>query len=257
MTDSGFYGELAPFYHLVYSDWEASVSRQASALDAIIRAADGTREGSVLDAACGIGTQSLGLAALGYRVTASDLSPGAVERARREAERRELDVGFSVADMREVFDHHGRTFDVVLAADNSVPHLLSDAEILRAFRQFFSCTRPGGVCVVSVRDYAVEERGGTRVVPHGVRVEDGVRYLVFQLWEWRGELYDVSLYLVEDRPGSEPVTRVMRSTYYAVSLDTLAELMTRVGFERVRRIDGVFFQPVLVGRRPPADAAAG
>ena len=34
---------------------------------------------SILDVACGIGTQTLGLAALGHRVTASDLSAGAVE----------------------------------------------------------------------------------------------------------------------------------------------------------------------------------
>ena len=35
-------------------------------------------------------------------------------------------------------------FDLVMACDNAVPHLLSDAEILRAFGQMFACTRPGG-----------------------------------------------------------------------------------------------------------------
>lgn len=244
------YDTLAPFYHLVYADWQGSVVRQARALDALLRAEGVAPGASVLDAACGIGTQSLGLAALGYRVTGSDLSSGAVERARAEAERRGVRVDFSVADMRSAFDHHRREFDVVLAADNSVPHLLSDAELLAAFRQFLACTRPGGVCVVSVRDYAQEERGGTRVAQSGVREDDGVRHLVFQVWAWRGELYDVSLYLVEDRPGADPVTRVVRSTYYAVSLEVLAGLMERAGFERVRRIDGAFFQPVLVGRRP-------
>ena len=36
---------LAPFYHLIYPDWEASVAWQGEALDAVIRAelGDGAR----------------------------------------------------------------------------------------------------------------------------------------------------------------------------------------------------------------------
>ena len=114
-----FYDALAADYHRIYPDWNASIQRQANALDGIIRAT-GVSGRSVLDVSCGIGTQSLGLAALGYTVTASDLSPQAVARARSEAEQRHLKIDFSVADMRAVWDHHRRTFDIVLAADNSV-----------------------------------------------------------------------------------------------------------------------------------------
>jgi hypothetical protein len=35
--------------------------------------------------------------------------------------------------MRAAHDHHGREFDVVIACDNAIPHLLSDDEILLAF----------------------------------------------------------------------------------------------------------------------------
>lgn len=103
MTDTkGFYSELSDFYHLIYPDWEVSIQRQAEALDATVR--DVWRgSGTVLDVSCGIGTQSLGLASRGYKVTASDLSPGAIERARREALRRGLDISYSVADMRKPY----------------------------------------------------------------------------------------------------------------------------------------------------------
>ena len=37
--------------------------------------------------------------------------------------------------MRVAHDHHGRVFDVVIACDNAIPHLLSDEEILVAVRQ--------------------------------------------------------------------------------------------------------------------------
>src|SRR5436309_3564539 len=108
MTPEAFYDQLAPFYHLVYPDWQASVAGQAAALDGILRDLCGEGPLTLLDAACGIGTQTLGLAALGHRVTASDLSPAAVARARREAARRALDVDFSVADLRRLSGHHRR-----------------------------------------------------------------------------------------------------------------------------------------------------
>ena len=92
MTDKGtgacgaadFYDGLAPFYHLIYPDWEHSVERQGAALDAVIAELHPAAE-RVLDVACGIGTQALGLAGRGYRVAAADLSAAAVERAAREA----------------------------------------------------------------------------------------------------------------------------------------------------------------------------
>ena len=148
-----FYDALAPFYHLIFPDWEASVARQGAELDAVIRSELDGGARTVLDAACGIGTQSLGLAALGYDVTASDLSAAAVSRLREEAARRGLAVDARTADMRDLWDAHGRAFDVVLCADNSLPHLLTDGDILQALREFHRCTRPDGLCLVSLRDY--------------------------------------------------------------------------------------------------------
>jgi SAM-dependent methyltransferase len=246
-----FYDDLSPFYHLIFPDWEASIHRQAAALNDIIRERWDEPPLSILDVACGIGTQTLGLAALGHRVTASDISPKAVERAAREADARGLAVRFAVADMREAAAHHREQFDLVIACDNSVPHLLTDADLLAAFEQLFACTRPGGGCLISVRDYDQEERSGVQVKPYGVREEGESRYLIWQVWEFHGPLYDLAMYFVEDRGGAECTTRVIRSRYYAVGIDKLMELMRQAGFALVERIDGRFYQPVLVGRRPP------
>ena len=249
MSASDFYDNLAPFYHLIFENWERSIERQATALDSIIRSSARSGARSLLDVACGIGTQTLGLAARGYDVTASDLSPGAVHRARAEAVRRSLSIAFSVADMRVAHKHHARAFDVVLCADNSLPHLLTDGEILQTLEQFFACTNPGGLCIVSVRDYAALEHGGVQFKPYGVRVEGDARYALFQVWEWRGSLYDVHFYVVRDDGAANCETHVMRSTYYAISIAELMTLMARAGFERVQRLDDVFFQPVLIGVR--------
>ncbi|HEY8504178.1 MAG TPA: class I SAM-dependent methyltransferase [Gemmataceae bacterium] len=246
---SEFYDRLAPFYHLIYPDWEASVARQAEQLAAVIRGRWGGAR-TVLDVSCGIGTQAIGLAAAGFAVTGSDLSARGVERARREAAARGLDIPFSVCDMRAASRHHRGPFDVVLSCDNSVPHLLTDADILAALREMFACARPGGGCLLSVRDYDREPRGAGIVRPYGVREEAGKRYLVFQVWDFDGACYDLAMYFVEDdRAGGTARTHVMRSRYYAIGTGRLLELMREAGFADVERLDGVFYQPVLVGTR--------
>src|SRR5262249_43194514 len=113
METSRFYDDLADVYHLIYADWEQSIGRQATALDSIIRDQLGAGTKSVLDASCGVGTQSLGLAQRGYSVTGSDISARSILRAQREAEQRRLSINFRVADVRQCDKVHTEQFDVV------------------------------------------------------------------------------------------------------------------------------------------------
>ena len=246
-----YYDRLAPHYRLVYRDWDASVKRQAAALDGVIRELIGPGAKRVLDAACGIGTQSLGLAELGYQVTASDLSPQAVELARKEAARRKLRIDFGVADMRRLSEVHRELFDVVLACDNAIPHLLTDEEILLAFRQFHACAAPGGGCIVSVRDYSQVEREGKVIHPRTVHETADGRVVMFDVWEFDGDRYEMTTYVVKDRGGATARTRVIRGgQYYCVSLGRLEELLQEAGFRLAGTLRDRFFQPLLVGLRP-------
>ncbi len=251
MTDDlkQFYANFTPLYHLIYPNWDKSMERQASMLDSVIKEMWGEAVSTVLDVSCGIGTQSLGLAKLGYQVTASDLSPDEIERAKQEAEARGLSVAFSAADMREAHNHHARQFDVVISCDNAVPHLLTDEDILAAFRQMFECTSPGGVCIISVRDYQNEDFTKPQVKPYGIREEDGVRWILFQVWEPKGETYDVTIYFVEDRGCQQCQTHALRSTYNTIGISKLMDIMSQAGFAGVNRLDGRFFQPLILGRR--------
>lgn len=244
-----FYDQLAPFYHLIFPDWEASMHRQGEALETILRVRGCSPPCLILDAACGIGTQSLALAQRGYQVRASDLSSTAVSRARRESEARGLSIEITVCDMRGLANHHRSTFDVVLACDNALPHLLSEAEILGALKQMYRCTTPGGLCLISVRDYDALDRGGLQVHPHAAHEIAGTRYLLFQVWDWKGEQYETTMYVIEEPPAEARRVRTMRCRYYAIGIRKLLELMHQAGFIELERRDGEYYQPVLLGRR--------
>ena len=244
------YDEIATLYHLVYPDWNAAIARQAAALDAIIREHVGPPQRPILDVSCGIGTQALGLAALGYAVTASDLSSAAVERARLEAAQRHLAIDFTVADMRRCAEVHGSGFDVVLSADNSVPHLLSDDAIREAFTGSDGLVEAPGITILGVRDYLTEGRSSPQLVPYGFRSDGDNRYFVVQTRDWDGDFYDVAMYFIREGRGSKPATVIAGSSrYYAIPSDRLVSLLEENSFIEIQRLDGVLYGPVLVARR--------
>lgn len=247
MTDQ-FYDQLAPYYKYVYQDWDASVTRQARILDEVIREFSQISAKTLLDVSCGIGTQSIGLARLGYQVSASDLSSGEIEKAKIETQKAGLAINFQVADMREVKEVFPGPFDVVISCDNSIPHLLTDADILLAFKQFYQCTKEGGLCLVSVRDYAqMEHHDGKKMFPRTVHpIEDG-QLVMFDVWDFEQNQYEITTYIIEDTGGSQANVQVLHGgRYYCVGISTLEKLFVEAGFREVQTLMDRYFQPLMV-----------
>jgi SAM-dependent methyltransferase len=246
------YDDLADVYDLIYENWPASIERQAAALEQVIQSRNPGAQ-MIADVACGIGTQSLGLAARGFDVSGSDLSAGAIARAQREAAARGLQIDFRLDDMERLDTWADASVDAVISCDNAVPHLLDDARIETALRRFRSILKPGGVCVFSVRDYAAIVRdyhsGRPHVLTYGVRQRVQDRVLLFQVWDFDGDLYDLHFYFVFD-DGANVTTRVFRSRYYAITIERLMEIAEEAGFVDVERVEDVFFQPLIVCSRP-------
>lgn len=251
MTEA-FYDNLAPYYKYIYPDWDKSIQRQAKELDSVIREYFGTDPLSILDVSCGIGTQSIGLAAIGYEVTASDISSIEIDHAQLEAVRHGVQIKFTVADMRQVWEIHKKQFDIVVACDNSIPHLLSNDEILAAFRQFHKCTKPQGGCIISVRDYAqFEVKDGQKMMyPRLVHLTDEGQIAIFDVWDISGDYYEITTYVVEDSGKPNASTQVIRGgKYYCVQILTLENLLLDAGFRSINLLRDRFFQPILVAKK--------
>src|SRR3954452_1454560 len=111
---------------------------------AVQRLADaGLLTGDVFDAGCGTGEHALLAAAGGARVYGVDLSPTAIETARRKAIERGLDVRFDDGDMLTI-PLPDTAFDVVL--DSGLFHSFDDDERTRYVDRLHNALRPGGRC---------------------------------------------------------------------------------------------------------------
>lgn len=246
-----FYDGLAPTYDQIYSDWEGAIARQAKALDRVIRRALGTGTLRVLDCACGIGTQLIGLAALGYQMSGGDLSPAAVARATAECETRGLTAGIVAADMRRL-PHQDETFDAVVCADNALPHLLTDEDVLQALREMRRVARPGAVILVTTRDYdsIIADRPATAPIQRsGV---SGRRVVTTQLWDWHpgSSVYDLTHLQVSETSPGQWATTARVATYRAWTRSELADLARAAGMTDVHWATGTetgFFQPLMIG----------
>ena len=247
--DPTFYDRLAPFYHLLYADWEASIDRQGAALAALLRELGVHPGAAVHDAACGIGTQTIALAREGYRMSGSDLSHGSVTRARAEITERRLVADLAVCDMRNLDRIVREPVAAVIACDNAIAHLLSDAEILDALRSCHDTLIPGGALLLSVRHYEAAPRRNPDVRPHVVHTDGDRRVVPVQVWEWDEDHYNLRLYVTEEYTTGACFTHMLSTRYYAIPLTRLVSLAREAGFVRVERRDGVLFQPVVVGFR--------
>jgi SAM-dependent methyltransferase len=243
-----FYDSFTDYYHLICEDWDDECKYQGERLEAIIKENTGIADPTIFDVTCGIGTQIIGLAQRGARVSGADISSAAVDRARREAQARGLTINLSVSDILSVSCEIKDPFDVVISCDNSLPHLLSDEKLEQALAQMYRCIRPGGLCLITIRDYEKEPQEGQVFKPYGIRKIGDESVVLFQVWNFSGKVYDLFWYVVRQATGnSEPKTERFKSQFYAVPVSTVLGLMEKVGFKNVRRLDGAYFQPVLLG----------
>ncbi|MBQ3108545.1 MAG: class I SAM-dependent methyltransferase, partial [Clostridia bacterium] len=120
-----FYDSLASQYDKLFQNWRSATREQAVILNALFEKNGFDRSAKILDCACGIGTQAIGLAELGYDVTASDLSEGALAQAKARAAEEQLKIRFERADFCTLEESFTEQFDIVICMDNALPHMLT------------------------------------------------------------------------------------------------------------------------------------
>lgn len=245
-----FYDSLASHYDKLFLDWESDSHEQAAMLKRIFDKSGFDGNANILDCACGIGTQAIGLACLGYSVTASDISSGELAEAEARAANAGIKIRFKNADFCNLSNAFNEKFDIVIAMDNALPHLLTNADLKKAVISIINQINDNGIFVGSIRDYdALLKYKPPYSPPYIHKTENGQR-VSFQTWEWNDDRYKLIQYIIEDGDGLK--TNKFECEYRATRREELTELFISYGCNKVEWLfpdETGFYQPIIIARK--------
>lgn len=140
--------------------------------------------GRALELGCGTGTSAVWLAQQGFDVTAIDLSPPAIERARRRADEAGVHVRFLVADVLSPPAELAGPFDFFF--DRGCYHVVRREDGRGYMATLRRLTRPGTVGLVLTGNAREPRDPGPPVVSEEqLRAEWGTDFEFVQLREFR------------------------------------------------------------------------
>ena len=228
-----FYDDMASQYDKLFLDWNATTQEQAVILNKIFNNNGFSTSAHILDCACGIGTQAIGLAALGYPVTASDISDGELVEAKARAESQGVSIRFEHADFCALTDTFSEQFDIVIAMDNATGQI-----------------KQGGIFVASIRDYdSLLDSKPPYSPPYIHKTEKGQR-VSFQTWVWNGDNYQLTQYIIDDEENLQIGKYVCE--YRATRREELTNLLLSSGCSQVIwkfPEESGFYQPIVIARK--------
>ena len=245
-----FYNNLATQYDKLFLDWQETTRQQAEILDKIFKSNGFDYSAKLLDCACGIGTQAIGLARLGYQVTASDISDGELAVAEKRATENDVKICFRQADFRTLSDTFAEKFDMMIAMDNALPHMLTAADLAVAIKSIVNQIEQNGIFVASIRDYdSLLEKKPPYSPPYIHKTDKGKR-VSFQTWEWKEENYKLTQYIVEDEESLQ--VSKFECEYRATRREEITKLLLANGCSKVEWMfpeETGFYQPIVVVRK--------
>lgn len=245
-----FYDNMASQYDKLFLDWHATTKEQAVVLERIFNKNGFNTSSSILDCACGIGTQAIGLASLGYQVTASDISDGELTEAKARAKSQAVELRFEHADFCALSNTFSEQFDIVIAMDNALPHMLTSEALESAVRSIIGQTRAGGLIVASIRDYdSLLQEKPSYSPPYIHKTEKGKR-VSFQTWVWQGDNYHLTQYIIDDE-GDLQISK-FECEYRATRREEFTKLLLDNGCSEVDwkfPDETGFYQPIVIARK--------
>lgn len=245
-----FYNNLATQYDKLFLDWQETTREQAEILNRIFERKGFDRTAKILDCACGIGTQSIGIAALGYDVTASDISDAELVEAEKRAKENGVKICFKHADFCALSDTFTEKFDIVIAMDNALPHMMSSNDLESAIKSIINQMERNGVFVASIRDYdSLLMEKPPYSPPYIHKTEKGQR-VSFQTWEWNEDKYKLTQYIIDDEESLQ--VSKFEYEYRATRREEMTKLLLAHGCSKVEwkfPDETGFYQPIVVARK--------
>ncbi len=245
-----FYDNLASHYDKLFLDWQSTTHEQATILHKLFENNGFDKRSHILDCACGIGTQAIGLARLGYNVTASDISDGEIAEAKTRASDANVKIRFENADFCALSKTFKEKFDIVIAMDNALPHMLSSTDLANAIKSITNQINENGIFVGSIRDYDALLKDKPPYSPPYIHKTPKGQRLSFQTWDWNDDHYKLVQYIIDDSENLE--VNKFECEYRATRREELTTLFLANGCSEVVwkfPEETGFYQPIVIAKK--------
>lgn len=161
----------SPLYELLYSYRNEDEAQKLARL--IEQQIPKHKYPRIVDVGCGRGRHSVSLAERGYHVTGFDLSPQAIEKARKIAQNRGLtNVNFIVNDMREPLKER---FDAALNLFTTFGYFLDEKQNIQVLKNIHSMLKDNGLFLI---DFMNAKKVASELEPAEKGEHKGITYTI-------------------------------------------------------------------------------
>lgn len=180
---------------------------------------------SAIDAGCGSGLHSIIMAQMGLQVIGADISEALLKRAAQNAKKLKASPKFVLASFQDLRSKLEGEFDAVFCLGNSIPHLLTRAELDRSFESFYELLKKDGMAIIELLNYDRVLNEKERVV--GVRnVGDRIFVRFYDFFE-NSIQFNVVRSVVNEK---ETTSSLHSTTLYPYRIDEIGDSLRNVGF---------------------------
>jgi hypothetical protein len=141
-------------------------------------------------------------------------------------------------------------FDIIIAMDNALPHMLTADALESAIRSIVGQLIEGGIFVASIRDYDALLMDKPPYSPPYIHETSFGQRVSFQTWKWEGENYRLTQYIIDDESALN--ISKFECEYRATRRDEITSLLVENGCKEVKWLfpeDTGFYQPIVVARK--------
>lgn len=229
---------IAPYYDLLMRDvpYKGWVEYLHQILDS-----RGFNPRRILDLACGTGSVSEILTSFGYEVVGVDLSQPMIERARKKASEKGLQIEYHVQNAAnlEVF---GEGFDLCVSLFDSLNYIIDRTDLATTVKRVYEHLRPGGLFIFDINSvFALE---GGFFDQDNTHSHARLRYVWRSEYDPKSRLCTVNMrFFLRDRHGIDQEFGEQH-LQFAYEEDEVREMLIEAGFYRVQTYNAYSLLPV-------------
>lgn len=195
----------------------------------------------ILDSACGTAMHAIALSQLGHHLSAADLVPEMVAQGRMNAKAAGITINLKTAGFGELYSIFGaQRFDLLLCLGNSLPHILTGANLTSALEDFAACLHPGGMCLIQNRNFDAVMHKKERWMEPQVHMEDDSEWMFQRFYDFMPDGLIRFNIVTLKRDGRTDWKSSVTSTYLRPQLRSdLVKRLAEAGFRNIQTYGGM------------------